>query len=482
MHINPSIFRKYDIRGIANEDLQPDFVKLFGYVTGRYFQEHGEEKVLLGRDNRESSDRIRDNLLEGLLAAGCHIVDIGTVTTPIFYYSRVAYDLNAGLMVTASHNPGEYNGFKVALGHATIFGDDILDLLARMEQARARLGGIDVDSFLERQAAGLADNLKDLAADRVASLNPAERYFQMMEDKIELGPKELKVVVDCGNGTASLFAEELFTRLGCEVVPLYCESNPEFPNHHPDPVKTENLLDLRDMVLAEGADLGVGFDGDGDRIGVVDDQGNIIWGDTLMILFWREILPKYPGTTAIIEVKCSEAVVREVERLGGKAIFYKTGHSFIKAKMKELAAVFTGEMSGHMFFADEYYGYDDAFYAAARLLRVLSNSEESLSGLLADIPVYYSTAEKYIKCSEEAKFRVVENLKEDFVDKYEVIDVDGVRVLFPDGWGLARCSNTQPAIVGRCEANSKEALVEICQIMREALLKYPEVEDFQWEY
>ena len=467
MAINREIFREYDIRGLEETDLRPEVVALLGRVLADYFREAGKTRVLIGRDNRLSGERIRANLVSGLIAGGMEVVDIGVVISPMFYYARVLFDIDAGIMITASHNPGEYNGFKIALGPATIHGEEIQGVLRRMEAAEGTeiplLSPEEVEAKVEKR-----------------SIWP--QYLQMMRDKIKLGPKPLKVVVDCGNGTASLFAEELFTALGCEVIPLYCTSDPTFPNHHPDPVRSDNLKELQALVTKEGADVGIGFDGDGDRIGIVDNEGAIVWGDVLMVLYWREILPKYPGATAIIEVKCSQALVEEVEKLGGKPFFYRTGHSLIKAKMKEVGAVFTGEMSGHMFFADEYYGFDDAFYAAGRLLRILSNTDQSMSQLLQDVPKYPSTAETRVECSDRDKFRVVEELRDRMKAKYEVIDVDGARVLFPEGWGLVRASNTQPAIVARCEARTQEALEEITRIMHDELTSFDAVSDFQWEY
>lgn len=304
----------------------------------------------------------------------------------------------------------------------------------------------------------------------------------MLQKKISLGPRKLKVAVDCGNGTASYFAADIISSFGCKVLELYCHPDPSFPNHHPDPVKRKNLTDIISLVQKEGADLGVAFDGDADRIGVVDDKGTVIWGDQLMAIFWKEVLEKHPGAPAIIEVKCSQALVDEVTRLGGRPVFYKTGHSLIKAKMKEMEAPFTGEMSGHIFFADEYYGYDDAYYAAGRLLRLLSHTDEPLSAIVERLPRYYSTAETRVPCPDEEKFRVVEKLQEYFRGKYEVIDVDGVRVLFGDGWGLVRASNTQPVLVARCEARTPERLQEITDIMKGAMENYPQVSPFQWEY
>ena len=437
---------------------------LFGKALGRYFLAHNEQQVLVGRDNRLSSKRVRDNLISGLTTAGCRVVDLGEVISPILYYAREHLKINAAIMITASHNPPEFNGFKVALGPATIHGEEIQRVYHLMEKMKGEI----------------PPELPSPRPDQVEERDLAADYLQMLTEKIQLGPRKLKVVVDCGNGTASLFAEEYFTRLGCEVIPLFCTSDGSFPNHQPDPVESANLVTLRETVLREGADLGIGFDGDGDRLGVVDDKGEIIWGDRLMILYWREILPKYPGTTCIVEVKCSQALVEEIARLGGKPIFFKTGHSLIKAKMREVGAVFTGEMSGHMFFADEYYGFDDAFYAAGRLLRLLSQVDRSLNQLLADVPKYYATAETRVGCPDHAKFDVVERIRQDFQKSHEVIDIDGVRVLFPDGWGLVRASNTQPVIVARCEAKTAEALREITKVIKDALCAYPEVEDFEW--
>lgn len=446
MKINPYIFRQYDIRGVVGKDLDEDFARRLGQAFGTYALKNNETSVIVGCDNRISSPSLKKAVTEGLLSTGCNVVDIGTVVTPIFYYARIHFNINPGIMVTASHNPAQFNGFKVAFGPGTIYGDEIQNLRIMMEKG----------DFLSGQGS-------------LTYKDPSEDYIDMICEKIHLS-KKLRVGIDCGNGTASLFAEKLFRRLGVDVYPLYCESDPEFPNHFPDPVKPENLTDLKELVLREKLDLGIGFDGDGDRIGVVDDKGNIIYGDMLMILYWREIMPKYPGAVAIIEVKCSQALVDEVKKLGGKPIFYKTGHSLIKAKMREIGAVFTGEMSGHMFFADEYYGFDDALYAAARLLRILSNTDKKLSELLADVPKYYSTPELRVPCPDEEKFDKVEAVKRYFQDKYPIIDVDGARVIFPDGWGLVRSSNTGPELIVRCEATSKDGLDKIKNEIQKALL------------
>lgn len=459
MRINTNIFREYDIRGVADRDLTDETVTLLGKAFGTSARRKGLKDVLVGMDNRVSSPRLKNALTEGLTSTGCRVVDIGTVVTPILYFARVNYGIEAAVMITGSHNPPEDNGFKMALGPGTIYGEEIQDLRRLIEAGDLETGRGGVDTA-----------------------NPVPDYMSMIREKIKLGPRKLKVAVDCGNGTASYFAVELISSLGCEVLDLYCEPDPSFPNHHPDPVKRKNLTAMIDLVLSKGANVGVAFDGDADRIGVVDDKGEVIWGDQLMAVFWPEILQKYPSAPAIIEVKCSQSLVDEVQRLGGKPVFYKTGHSLIKAKMKELNAPFTGEMSGHMFFADEYYGYDDAFYAAGRLLRLLSNTDKPLSAMISRLPRYYSTAETRIPCPDEEKFGVVKKLQEYFRGKYEVIDVDGVRVLFGDGWGLVRASNTQPVLVGRCEAKTPERLEVIAATMKEALGRYPQVSNFNWEY
>jgi len=368
------------------------------------------------------------------------VIDIGELITPMFYFATRKLNVDAGVMITASHNPGSDNGFKLLLGISTIYGEEIQRI------AQMVVAGISV-------TADAPGNLKDI--------DIVEDYVADIKGRISLGSRKLKVVVDCGNGTAGFIAPRLLRELGGEVVELYCESDPSFPNHHPDPVKVENCQDLIKVVKAEKADLGIGFDGDGDRLGVVAPNGEIIWGDTLMILYWREILVKHPGLDCIVEVKCSQALIDEIVRLGGKPIIYKTGHSLIKAKMKEMGAIFTGEMSGHMFFADEYYGYDDAIYAAARLLRILSNSDKGITELLADVPVYHATPELRVKSSDAQKFIIVEKVLRHFQALYKVIDIDGARILFPGGWGLVRASNTGPELIVRCEGKTVEDLEKI---------------------
>ncbi|MEN6348367.1 MAG: phosphomannomutase/phosphoglucomutase [Syntrophomonas sp.] len=430
------MFRQYDIRGIVDQDLTDSIM----YDIARAFATHcvikGHGTVLVGRDNRLSSPHLRDLTVEALLNSGCDVIDLGVVVTPMFYFASRHLDIEAGIMITASHNPGNYNGCKLLLGQSTIYGDEIQSIRRRIERK---------DFFYGPR--GTLKN-KDIS----------DEYLDMIKSKIKLGNNVPKVVIDCGNGTASIFAPQVFRSLGCEVVELYCESDPTFPHHHPDPVNPENMTDLAAKVKNSDADLGIGIDGDGDRLGVVDKDGNFIWGDMLMILFWRQILPRYPGSECIVEVKCSQALIDEIERLGGHPVIYKTGHSLIKAKMKELNAVFTGEMSGHMFFADEYFGFDDALYAGARLVSLLSFSRQSLGEMLADAPRYYSTPEIRLPSSDEEKFALVEKVLAHFRQHYPVIDVDGARILFPGGWGLVRASNTGPELIVRCEGNSPDNL------------------------
>jgi phosphomannomutase/phosphoglucomutase len=459
MQFNPHIFRAYDIRGVAGRDLTPEVVATLGRALGTFFTARGDNRVVVGRDNRLSSPELQDALVQGLTDTGCAVSDTGVVVTPILYFACRHYGIPNGVMITGSHNPPEENGFKIVAGDGTIYGEQIQHLRELMES-----GSFDRGSGTVRQ------------------VDAAAAYLPMLREKVRLGPRRLKVAVDCGNGTAALFAEEILRGWGCAVVPLFCVSDGRFPNHQPDPVKTANLADLRRAVLEEGCDLGVGYDGDADRLGVVDEKGNVIWGDRLMILFWREILPRYPDRPCIVEVKCSQALVDEIHRLGGRPLFYKTGHSLVKAKMKEVGAVFTGEMSGHLFFADEYYGFDDAFYATGRLLRILSHTDRPLSTLLADLPHYYATAETRIACPDEQKFAVVARLVEHFRKTNEVIDVDGARVLFEDGWGLVRASNTQPVLVARCEAKTPQGLDRICNTMREAITAVIGIPDFAWEF
>jgi len=431
----------------VDQELDDSMMHDISSAFAAYARKQGHKTMLLGYDNRQSSLRFSKIASEALLSSGCNVINLGLVITPIFYFAAKHLDIKAGIMITASHNPANYNGCKILLGDSTIYGEQIQEIAKMAFQ-------------------------KEFIADKAGTyreIDLSDTYIKMIKAKIKLGKNTPKIVVDCGNGTASAFAPRLYRELGCEVIELYCESDPSFPNHHPDPVRPENMQDLIKEVKRTQADIGIGIDGDGDRLGVVDAQGNMIWGDQLMILYWREILKRYPGSTCIVEVKCSQSLIDEIKRLGGKPYIYKTGHSLIKAKMKELGAVFTGEMSGHMFFADEYYGFDDALYAGARLLRILSNSEKNITEMLADIPQYYATPEIRLPSTEKEKFLIVEQARDYFKKYYELIDIDGARIIFPHGWGLLRASNTGPEIIFRCEGDSPTARDEIKKIILDYL-------------
>ena len=455
------IFREYDIRGIADEELTTEHVTLIGRAFGTWLARHGVKSAVVGGDARLSSVRIKTAAACGLRAAGLNVTDIGLVSTPAFYWSLYATDSSSGIMVTGSHNPKEFNGLKVAYDHATLWGDDIKEIYRMIVN----------DDMPGAETPG---------AIRTEEIN--EAYIEMLASKITLGPRRPKIVTDAGNGTGGLYAPEFLRRIGCSVTELFSEPDGNFPNHHPDPTKRENLTKLIAKVKEIGADFGVGFDGDSDRIGVVDNNGDVIWGDRLMAFFWEEILPKHPGAVAICEVKSSMALPETVEKLGGRPIWWNAGHSLIKAKMREQKALFSGEVSGHMFFADEYYGYDDAFYAAGRLARILSNSDKTLAELMKDIPIYPATTETRYDCPEELKFKVVERVKERaLAEKLNTITVDGVRIIYPDGWGLVRASNTQPVLVARCEGHTREALDKITSEMKQRLLDAGSP-DFEWGY
>ncbi len=443
--MNPEMFREYDIRGIAGKDMTEEDVFRIGQGVGTFIREHGRTKLAVGRDCRVTSDLYSEKVIQGLRSTGCDVIDIGVCPTPVLYFSIQHLDQEGGVMVTASHNPGEYNGFKLCIGLDSIHGKDIQKIL-----------GIITDGAFVQGEGSLS------TADVVTP------YKKFVENNITIsGP--IKVGVDAGNGTAGVVAVPLLKSLNCEVYDIYCDMDGTFPNHEADPTVAKNMQDLISMVKEKGLDIGIGYDGDGDRIGVVDETGSIIYGDQLMIIFSREILSRKPGSTFISEVKCSKTMYDDIEKHGGRAIMWKTGHSLIKKKMKVEEAELAGEMSGHMFFADRYFGFDDAIYASCRLLEILTATGKKISGLLSDVPRTYSTPEIRVECPDDKKFAVVQKATEFFREQYDVIDIDGVRVLFDDGWGLVRASNTQPALVLRFEAMSEPRLSEIKNLVESAV-------------
>jgi phosphomannomutase/phosphoglucomutase len=434
--LKSTIFREYDIRGVADTELlSPDVVDL-GRGLGTLLQRKSGKSITLGRDCRLSSPRLRDALLEGLMDSGCEVTDIGVVPTPLLYFSAVHLQADGAVMITGSHNPSEFNGFKTVCGPTTLHGETI-------QEVRRIIEGRD---FLKGRGSHADMDVIPAYLDEVA---PQFQYS-----------RRIKVVLDAGNGTAGPVAHRLFERLNCEVTELFFDMDGRFPNHHPDPTVPANLQHLRDAVQARKAELGMAFDGDADRIGAVDENGEVIYGDMLLLIFGREILTRKPGATIIGEVKCSQLLYDELRRLGGNAVMYKTGHSLIKAKMKQEHAELAGEMSGHMFFADRYFGYDDALYAACRLIEIVAAGGKPLSAQLAALPKLVSTPEIRVDCPDELKFRVVERVSERLKKTHNVIDVDGVRVRFEHGWGLVRASNTQPVLVLRFEAENEDWLAE----------------------
>jgi phosphomannomutase/phosphoglucomutase len=437
VQINPQIFREYDIRGVVDKDLTPEVVKRLAQGFGTHMKALGYHDLVVGRDGRLSSKSLSEAVIEGLLSTGCHVTDIGLCPTPVYYFSIFHLDKEGGIMVTGSHNPPEFNGLKISAGRSTIFGEQIQDLRRLIEKGEFASG-----------------------RGKVSQSEIIKPYQDHIKKDIHL-KKKINVVIDAGNGTAGIVAGQLLTELGCHVEELYCDVNGRFPYHFPDPTIPENLKDLIEFVKKTKADTGIGYDGDADRIGVVDDLGNILWGDQLMILFSRDILKSRKGATFIAEVKCSQNLFEDVQHHGGKAIMWKTGHSLIKEKMKNEKAVLGAEMSGHLFFADRYFGYDDAIYASCRLIELLSRTDQKLSQLLQDIPKTSITPEIRVDCPDEIKFQVVEKVKEELEKTYPIIDVDGVRVQFGDGWGLVRASNTQPVLVLRFEASTEKRLTEI---------------------
>jgi phosphomannomutase/phosphoglucomutase len=440
------IFREYDVRGIVDEDLTDSDVALLAKAMGTFLRRRGRKRITLGRDCRLSSEGFRDLMAEGLTKCGLDVLDLGVCPTPLLYFSIRHFETDGGVMITASHNPPHYNGFKVCDGPDTIFGADIMGLydLAKAGDFETGSGGLATEDVI----------------------GP---YTEYVKQNITL-TRPLKIALDGGNAVAGPVGLPLLRDLGVEVTPLYCEMDGTFPNHEPDPTVPDNVRDMIRTVTDQKLDCGIGYDGDGDRIGVVDENGRIIFGDMLLLIFAREILKKNPGATFVGEVKCSQFLYDDIKARGGNPIMWRTGHSLIKNKMKEVKAALAGEMSGHMFFADRYFGYDDAIYASARLLEILSATDQPLSSLLADVPERYTTPEIRVECPDDIKFAVVEKIASIARARgLEFIDVDGVRLTFPDGWGLVRASNTQPVLVMRFEAPTEERAHEIRDLVEELI-------------
>jgi phosphomannomutase/phosphoglucomutase len=445
--MNPGIFREYDIRGIAGEDIcEPDVIDI-GKAYGSLLIEQGRKKISVGRDCRKTSDRFSQLFIQGIVSTGCDVVDIGVCPTPVLYFSIHHLELDGGAMVTASHNPPEYNGFKLMSGLNSIHSQGLQDVLG----------------IIEKRAYVQGEGKKTQA-------DVTTPYMDYLLKHITLN-KKIRIGIDAGNGTGGITAVPVLKELGCEVHELFCDLDGSFPNHEADPTQKKNLKDLIALVKSQGLDLGVGYDGDADRIGVVDKTGQVIYGDQLMVIYAREILERKPGATFISEVKCSMVMYDEIRKRGGNAIMWRTGHSLIKKKMKEENAELAGEMSGHMFFKDRYFGFDDALYATCRLLEIMVTTGKGVDELIQDLPRTFTTPELRVECPDAIKFDVVEKIVAHYkaIPNQEVIDIDGLRAVYDDGWGLVRASNTQPALVLRFESLTLERLDEIQQEIESTL-------------
>jgi len=456
MSINPQIFREYDIRGVVGKDLTSETVQQIGQAIGTYMRRQGGKSLVVGRDVRSSSVSFRDILSQAINSTGCDVLDIGMVPTPVSYFALHHLKADGGVMITGSHNPPEFNGFKISLGQHSLYGKKIQELKAL----------IDTKDF-------------ETGSGKIDQTSVMEPYIENICSIINI-PRKVKVVVDGGNGCFGIVGPQLMKKLGLDPIEIFCEPDGTFPNHHPDPTVEENLTGLIEKVRSENAELGIGFDGDADRIGVVDEKGNILWGDQLLTIFSRDILSKNPGATIVGEVKCSQNLYQDIKKHGGVPVMAPAGHSLIKNKMRETGALLAGEMSGHVCFADNYFGFDDAIFAAGRILQIVAQSNMKVSEMLADLPKTAYTPEIRIDCPDDKKFEIVRELTETFRSQYEVIDIDGVRIDFDDGWALIRASNTQPVIVLRFEANNEARLIKLVGIVKEKMDHYQPIVNFNY--
>lgn len=459
MTINPHIFRSYDIRGIAGTDLTPEGVTLIGKGFGTYIQEKiGGKRVVVGRDCRISSPEYAEKFIEGLISTGCEVINIGLAPSPLTYFASCRLNVDAGVSITASHNPKEYNGFKFVKKNAhSICGDDLQEIRTIIESQKFCTGN------------GSVTENNDIF----------NSYQEKINSMIDI-KKKLKVVVDAGNGIAGPFAKRFFESLGCEVICLYCEPDGNFPNHEANPEEYENMVDLIAAVKNHNADIGFGFDGDADRVGVIDEKGNHYHADKILLLLARDLLSRHPQAKIVHDIKCSKVLENDIIDHGGIPVMCKTGHSHIENKMHEEGALLGGEVSGHMFFGENYYGFDDAFLAAAKILEILGSAEVSFSQLLSGLPIMFNTPEIKAGCPDNEKFNIVQELTIHFERDYECITLDGVRMHFDEeSWGIVRCSNTSPNLTLRFEAPNEERLKEIIDIVAEKLKEYPQI-SLEW--
>ncbi len=448
MGIAKNIFRGYDIRGIYPTEIDENAARDIGKGFASMMKQKGEKKIVVGHDNRKSYEVLKNALIEGITSTGMDVVFIGFCVTPMTYFAREYLGIKPSIMITASHNPKEYNGFKICgLGRDSIYGDEIQELRMFIEN-----GEFEVSN----------------TPGQVVEMSIRDAYINYIVDKVKLGDRKLKVAIDCGSGVGSLFAEEVFKKLGVEVYATCCESDGDFPIHHPDPSQEKYMLDFEKFVVDNGCDIGLGFDGDADRVICFDENGKIYFGDEFMAIIWRDLMPKYPGSRGIIDVKCTQGLYEEIANLGGEPVFCKVGSSLIKAQLRRENLIFTGEYAGHIYFNDEHYGYDDGMYAGARMLRILSNTDKKMSELLDGFPKYPSTPEVIYKVTDETKLAIVESVKNRFKSEgYEVIDIDGARVIIGHGWGLVRASNTGPNLTIKAEADTMEEAEKILEMIKQ---------------
>ena len=448
--IKPEVFRQYDIRGIVGEDIDEESFYLIGKGFGTYLHQKGLSSLVLGGDARLTTPSLKEAFARGALETGCTVIDLGMVATPVLYFSIWKLKTDGGAMITASHNPSNYNGCKLNLGLDSVYADELQKVLHIIQKGEFASG-----SGTYTINTSVNDDYKDYIISGITLERP------------------VKVVIDAGNGVGGLYLPEILENLGCEVIKMYCESDGSFPNHHPDPTIEKNMQDLSKKVVSEGYELGIGLDGDADRIGVVDEKGKLLFGDQILNILARDYLRHNPGKSVIVDVKCSKNLYDDIIKYGGVPIMYKTGHANIKMKMKELGVEFAGEMSGHIFLADRYLGYDDAIYVSCRFIEVVSKTDAPVSTFLADQPKMYNTPELHIACSDDRKFEVVAKVCDELkAEGYDVLDIDGARVNFPDGWGLVRASNTTPVLVTRFEAVTEERMKEIQQLIESKIYKY----------
>lgn len=448
MAISEDIFRAYDIRGVVETALTPDAVTQIGQAFATEARAQGQDTVVIARDGRLSSPDLASALSNGLRAGGCNVIDIGMVPTPVLYYATHKLKTGTGIMVTGSHNPPQYNGLKMLVAGHTFYGDSIKSLYQRIVDGNIDSG----DGTYEQQ-----------------DLIPS--YIETITSDIQLA-RPLNIAVDCGNGVAGVLATELFSQLGCNITELYCDVDGTFPNHHPDPSKPENLDDIKKAIVDSSLDLGLAFDGDGDRVGIIDDRQNIIWADRQMMLYAADVLERKPGALIIFDIKSSTNLEHFISEHGGKPLMWKTGHSFIKAKMKETGAELAGEMSGHIFFKERWFGFDDGLYSAARMLEILSKRNQPSSEIFAELPDSINTPELQIMFEEGEHYKFMDQFRQQAnFDNADILTIDGMRVNYPDGWGLIRPSNTTPCLVLRFEASSEAALEEIKKKFRQEILK-----------